>query len=298
MTFLTKTYLVKGNNLSVLLARLKRKQINLLKVKFLGEKCVKITIDSKDALKFFAICKNSWYNKELKSGGLCMPFYLMVKKPLISLAIALFFALCYLFNGLFLKCDYVGDAYLFKNQIEKAMDEVGVKKYSTFNQDQLLKVATILSKESNVAFVSLKKWGNSAIIDIKQQVEPPDRLPKLSNHLYASEDMRILKITVYSGTACVSENQEIKKGDLIAKASVLAGEKEVFSDLIFQITAECTFEFIYTATYEIDDSLKANALACAKHALGDYAVRSHDIQIIGQNKLKVTLKYEKNITGE
>ena len=44
--------------------------------------------------------------------------------------------------------------------------------------------------------------------------------------------------------------------------------------------------FYYETAYGVNDSIKLNAVASAKHMLGDYTVRSYKIEQIDKNKLK------------
>lgn len=298
MDFLTKTYLVEGSNHDLLFKRLKRANVNLVKVQIINKKQLKITIDVKDTPKFFAICKNSWYNKELKIGGIFAPFYKCVSKWIVTLAIICFFVFSYAFNNLYLQTEYQGDSIYFTKQIQTALNNAGVHTYRFFSQKQLNAVEIELKKEKEIAFVSAQKCGNRSIIYIKRAQIEPERLPVYQTDLIANEDMVILKITVYSGTAVVQENCAVKKGDIIAKASYfLKDEEEIKCPLICLVTAECVYEYVYESEFKINDGAKNNALALAKFTLGDYHVRSYSFEVIGKNKLKVILKYEKTLVG-
>ena len=92
MRWLTETYLLVGRNRKNLLQKLNKEGVRVRKLEIFDEKNAKITIDKKDTPKYFAICKNSWYNKLLKIGGICAPIYKAIKFPLITLAILFFFA--------------------------------------------------------------------------------------------------------------------------------------------------------------------------------------------------------------
>ena len=62
MRWLTETYLLVGRNRKNLLQKLNKEGVRVRKLEIFDEKNSKITIDKKDAPKYFAICKNSWYN--------------------------------------------------------------------------------------------------------------------------------------------------------------------------------------------------------------------------------------------
>ncbi len=296
MTLLSKTFLVEGRNQKMLLEKLKKAKINARKIEILSEKQLKITIDAKDTAKYFAICKNSWYNKDLRTSGFLFPFYLMVKNWIIALSIAIFFAVAFLTNRIYFESEYRGDALLYRATVEETFEKAGIKKYTFFSQEKLNSVRQTLEKENGIAFISIKKSGNKAIIDLKRAQTPPQGPFLSSEDLVAKEDMVILNITVYSGTACVQKGQEVKSGEVLAKASHFFKEEEVKTLLYCEITAECVFEYIYQSNSPIDGTVKNNALASAKFALGDYPVRSFEFERINDDRIKVVLKYEKRIS--
>ncbi len=299
MVLLTRTYLVKGKNRKYLLERLQKKGVNLLKIENCGQNEIKITIENKDRLKFFAICKNSWYNKELKIGGLLSPFYKCYQKWLLTLFLVSYFALSFIASNLYFETVFTGDALIYRPIIEKALESQGIIKYSFFSQKQLNGVKESLQKEMGIAFISVEKSGNRAIIYLKEEKKEPSSLNSLTSDLIANEDMTVLNITLYSGTAVVSNGDFIKKGELIAKAKNLlndADKTEIDAPIIGVITVECTFEYCYNTKFKPTDDTRSNALAMAKFHLGDYIVRSFSFEE-GENFIKVILKYEKILIG-
>ena len=297
MNLLTVTYLIVGRNRKYLLQRLSKSKIAVKKLEIIDEKHAKITIDKKDSLKYFAICKNSWYNKELKIGGFCAPIYKAVKNPLITIAVILFFASAYFADNVYLESVYVGDALLYQSVVENQLEEVGVTKFKRFSQDSLNEAASALQKQSGISFITIKKRGNKAVVDLKSELAPPSKLLVFNSDYLAPEDMTVLNLTVYSGMAVVKNGDFVKKGEIIAKASCLIKDEEKPCPLILALTAECDFVFYYESAYGVNDSIKLNAAASAKHMLGDYTVRSYKIEQIDKNKLKVVLKYEKTLIG-
>jgi hypothetical protein len=137
-----------GRNRKYLLQRLSKSKIAVKKLEIIDEKHAKITIDKKDSLKYFAICKNSWYNKLLKIGGLFAPLYKAVKNPLITIAVIFFFSFAYFADGIYLKSVYLGDSLLFQNVIDNHLEEAGITKFKPFSQERLNEVAIELQKQA------------------------------------------------------------------------------------------------------------------------------------------------------
>ena len=297
MSFLTFTYLVTGRNQLILIEKLQKAGVNLKKIENIDAKRLKITIDSKDRLKFFAICKNSWYNRLVKVGGFFAPAYKLAKNFYLFIGILLFFAISIYANTLYFQTQFEGDALLFSKQIESTFQQVGIRKFHPFTQAQLDSVKLILERDEKLSFISVTKKGNSAVVYLKQSLTEPTTLPTLNSDFLAPEDMTVLKITVYSGRAIAQPNTFVKKGEIVAKASYLIKDSEVACKLAFTMLSECTFVYEYESAYKIDDSVKNNALTLAKVVLGDYTVRSYNFEIVGIKRVKVILKYEKTFFG-
>ena len=297
MSFLTFSYLVSGRNQLILLEKLRKSGVNLKKIEIIDSKTLKITIDGKDRLKFFAICKNSWYNRLLKVGGCCSPAYKLLKNLYLFIGIVLFFALTSLANNLYFEAQYQGDSRLYATQIENSFNEVGIKKFLPFSQEQLDKAKLKLESNNKLSFISIVKKGNRAVVYTKQSVLEPSVLNVLHSDYIAQEDMLILKITVYSGRAVVNQGDFVKRGDLIAKASYLIKDNEVACPLVFTMASECTFTYEYVSSYKLDDSAIQNGLVLAKIALGDYELRSCTYAVVSEKSIKITIKYEKTFFG-
>lgn len=297
MSYLKFTYLVSGLNQKLLVYRLQKSKINILDIKFINKKLLKITIDSKDRLKFFAICKNSWYNKLVNIGGLCAPLYKLYKNIALTVGLIAFFSICYFSNNLYFKTDYLADSHLYKTQIQSAMQSAGIKKFKPFTQEQLDKASELVREINQISFITITKKGGSAVVYLKQSVAMPLPLKTYASDFVAPEDLVILKITVYSGTQLKNQGDYVKKGEVIAKAGYIIQEKEYPCLLSLALTAECTFEYIYNYSGRLTSEIKTNALALAKIYLGDYPVRSYSLKEINNNKLKVIIKYEKTLCG-
>ena len=221
----------------------------------------------------------------------------MIKKSIITVFILAFFAISYFADFVYLGTVYQGDAILYKGQIEEVFKDIGIKKYFNFSQSQLDKASSILQKDKDIAFLTLKKSGSKAVVYLKTAFNPPEKLQAFERDFIAREDMKILNITVYSGTAMVQKGDTVKKGQVIAKACNFIKEEQVPTLLTLAVSAECTFEYLYKSDYKIDDSCKQNALVMAKFMLGDYQVLSHSIERIDDCNVKVVIKYEKNLIG-
>lgn len=297
MRALTKKYLVTGLNQKILLDRLNLGGVELLKIKKVSQKALEITIDIKDDLKFFAICKNMWYNKLIGVGGFLSPFYLLVKNPLKFACLILSLVLIICSEWIYLGNQYQGDAPLYRVEIQRAFDSVGIKKYAFFSDTNLRQVQQVLQRQNNFAYVSIQKRGNRAVVNLQALKSPPQKIIGLKEDLIACEDLKILRATVYTGTLLKFAGDKVKRGEVIAGAYYMAGERVVKCDLVAVISAECTYTYQYHSKFEVNDQTVSNAIATAKLMLGDYEVLSVGYQITQGRVITVTLKYEKILCG-
>lgn len=297
MKLLTKTFLVSGRNRNLLFQKIAKNKINALKIKIINEKFAEITIDNKDCLKYFAICKNMWYNKLVKVGGILAPFYLLVKNPLKTIALTLSLCIILLGENLYFKTDYQGDSLLVRPYIERLFAENGINKYCFVTNAKLQSLKSQLQKQENVGYARVEKVGNKIIVDLRLLKNSPSKPQPLKTDLIANENMKILKATVYSGTLLKGAGEVVKKGDVIAGAYKIIDEKIYPCDLYAFISAECSYVYTYTAKFDINNELLARVYEVAKFNLGDFEILSHNITVDNNNTVKVVIKYEKIICG-
>lgn len=301
MRALTETYLVEGYNRAELIKRLKKGGVALLKVKILSDKLTEITIDSKDGAKYFAICKNMWYNKLLKRGGLLYPLVYAKQNAVKLLGTALMVLGMFVFENVYLGAEYQGDAAYFKAQTERVLSEAGVKKYSFFSQSELSAAQAKLSLSEGVSFLSVQKRGNVAVISLKKSKDQPASFPVLKGDLTAADSCVITKLTVYSGTAVKSVGEEVLSGEKIVCAYYLKNENErVFCPVIAAYSARFDFVYDYVPLDKegaINEDDIAAAVACAKEELGDKSVLSAEYEL-KNGKIRVRLQYERSFIGD
>lgn len=295
MIFLKNTYLVEGRNRNILLSRLKKHGVRVLNVVILSEKLTEITIDSKDSEKFFAICKNLWYNKSVKISGIVAPFYTAGRNLAVTAFVVIFFLLCFLFGNTFAGEIYEGDSLFFKAEIAEALENSHIKRLSYFDQKDLDKVKIALEKDPKISFARVEKWGNKAIIDIKKQKTPPAMLKRRTGDIVARENLKILNISVYSGTPFFKKGDSVKKGETIVGGYYIEEEKVIPCDIIAEISVECTFLYDYKSKFGLKDEDIGLALSIAEFSLGDCEILSAETKKLDKNTLRITIKYEKEI---
>lgn len=299
MTLLYSTYLVKGFNRAELLKRLKNGGVSLLRVKIIDERTTEITIDSKDGAKYFAICKNMWYNKLLKRGGLLYPLLYIKQNAVRFIGAALIVLGIVAFENVYLGAEYEGDAVYFKAAAENALSEAGIKKYRFFSLEGLSAAEARLSVSEGVSFLSIKKRGNTAVISLKKAKEQPNSFPVLQTDLTAIGDCVITKLVVYSGTAVKSAGEVVRSGEKIVCAYYQKNESErVFCPVIAEYSASFSFFYEYAPPSGVkNEQAIAAAIACAKEELGEKNVLSVSYEL-KSSVICVVLQYERSFIGD
>lgn len=296
MKALTSTYKVTGLNRNVLFSRLKKQGIDLLNVKIIDDKTAEITIDSKDTDKYFAICKNMWYNTLSKRGGFLAPLIYLKNNAAKAAGVVLMILVIILSENLYFGAEYVGDAVLYRAKIENALTSAGVKKFAYFSENDLARASAILTSEQNLGFISVKKSGSKALITLKGLKDSPQKFPVYYSDVTESENCEILKITVYSGTLLKKAGERVVAGEPIIGAYY---EKEngerVLCPIIATYSAKFVFNYEYKATFGFIEESVSDAIAAAKSELNkirEYPILNVSYLIEGE-KINVVLEYEK-----
>lgn len=296
MKTLTNTYVVKGFNRNLLFSRLKKAGIDLLNVKIIDEKTAEITIYNKDSDKYFAICKNMWYNTLSKRGGFLAPLIYLRDHAAKTIGVILMVMLIVLSENLYFGTEYSGDAALYKTKIEQAEAKAGIKKFGFFSAEDLSRVSAILSAEQNLGFISVEKRGNKAMVSLKELKNSPAKFPVFYSDITADEPCEILKIVVYSGTLLKKAGEKVNAGEAIIGAYY---EKENGERVPCAVVATYSAKFVFNYEYEFTagffEESVPDAIAAAKSELfkdQEYPIFNVDCAENG-DKIEVEIEYEK-----
>lgn len=293
MRAFTRTYEVTGLNRNLLISRLKRNGVNIIKLKIISDKRAEITIDNKDTAKYFAICKNMWYNKPIKTGGFFAPLWFFKKNAAKVVAVLCFVTMVCAFENVYFGTVYKGDSQAYEKSVQAALQSAGIKKFCFFGQSDLVEAENYLLNE-NVSFISLTKNGNKIIADLRENKEPPSKITPLQSDLIADEDFKILKIAVYSGTPMFAAGDEVKKGQVIIGAFDESSGERKSKPILAAVSGECVYVFVYNSPFTADENTVSAAVAAAKNALLNKKIFSCESEVSGKT-VTVTIKYEKQI---
>ena len=136
-------------------------------------------------------------------------------------------------SNLVYEIDVIGSGSIFKNETILTLNEMGVKKYSTFSSIDYESLAkNLLKSNERLAFVSAEKKGNRLVIKAELGAYPPTVLDKQTENLVSLYDGVIEEIAVLRGTALKSVGDKVSKGDELVGAYVVKKDESIYQTFI------------------------------------------------------------------
>ncbi len=221
--------LVRGKNQAFLFERLKKHNIDIIKVKTIDENTIIICVYKKDSEKVFAILSKTWYNKLIKFGGLYGFFSNIRKRIGFVIGAVLFLMLSYVSKNFVFSVDIIGEKPENKIYVEKNLSSFGIEKFCNFNNLETEKIKErILDDLDTVSFATLEKSGNRLIIRLFERDEGAKINNLNSKSLVSTASGKLIRLNVYSGTANKLVGDEVFLGDelISGKVSTDMGEFE------------------------------------------------------------------------
>lgn len=227
-------YSVSGYNHEVLVNKLKKNGITVMNARKKGKKELYLTINAKDCKKFFAITDELCYNvKKIKELGRAYPVLYLLRNVGVLIGAVAFVLTLYLSSDRIYSYSFVGTGSVYKNQVERILDEEGVSVYSKFSDVDLKSLASkIMQKSDKFSFVSCQKYGNRLRIELVLSKTPPSVTSGTDEALSTEYRGIIESIKVYRGTALVKVGDYVEAGDFIVSGYYVSGESVVKTGVI------------------------------------------------------------------
>ncbi len=292
------TYRVSGKNINYLPEFLHRKKVGVIKFNLVSESLAKITIDSQDLHKFFAICKNMCYNKKIIGyGGILCPLTLFFNKVGLSIGVILFVIFSTILNGVCLGIKFQGSGTRFESQTRSVLNGLGVKQFALFkNLDYKNIENKILTSNPNITFVSVYKEGNYLVVDSQITSSKIETLGENPLDIKSTVDGIVEEIVVLRGTPLVKSGDRVSKGDLLVGAYTLGKEEgEIYQTFtVARVKIIETLEFEYKGKLLNDREIELSYALAEFNAGGEIIDKKHQID---NGVIKVTLYIRRTITG-
>ena len=96
-----------------------------------------------------------------------------------------FTLLSFLLSNLVLKIEIVGSGSVYESETLKALNDMGIKKYSLFSSFSCDKLAKeVLRVNDKLSFVSAEKQGNRLVVKLESTSVPPTLLRETRSSLH------------------------------------------------------------------------------------------------------------------
>ena len=133
-----------------------------------------------------------------------------------------------------------------KSEVEKSLEELGIKPMSLMNFDKS-KIENYLCEKFNFSYVSIITRGNSLIINIKEALPEIDKSYQAITSPY---NMVITKMNVFSGTS------SLKIGDVVFIGDVLVEPYQIINNEMVEVSpcAEIEGDVFFSQKYDFFES--------------------------------------------
>lgn len=256
--------LFEGLNQNLLLKKLNDGKICVLRAQIIDKKHIILRVRAKDNKKVFAICNNMWYNKQV---GQSFDLRLL---QLLKTRIVFFFGVL-----LIVATSYFASFFVFDVQVNCKNAQIKQKveccttdlQFALFKQIDTAKLLEkIYKSDSQINFVSTKKFGNRLIIDVfysnnQQQIKNFGK-----QKIVSTVKGEVLDIRCYRGTSMVAVGDTVSEGDLLIDGVYVSQDRQfstyALGFVAIKSTYECEIEV--KATDAVTESqLIARAIFCS-----------------------------------
>ena len=241
--------LVRGKNQAFLFERLKKHNIDIIKVKTVDENTIIIRVYKKDSEKVFAILGKTWYNKLIRLGGFYGFFSNVRKRIGFLIGAILFLLLSYFSKDIIFSVDVVGAKPKNEIYLEKNLSSFGIERFSNFNKLDINKIKeSLLSDLDNVSFVTLEKSGNRLIIRLFESDNSAEINNLDSKSLISTTSGKLVRLNVYSGSAKKEVGDQVCIGEELISGKVSTDLGDYETKALGYALIESTF--LYEKTFE------------------------------------------------
>lgn len=258
---------VKGNINKFLL----KCNVNLLKIKYISNKEINITIYEKD------------YNKLLKIYG--FKYKIINKRGLIKLkelykvynifiysCLFGFIMLIFLSNIIF-KVEIICDNEELKNIINKELINNNITKYKVkrnYKSNEVIKDKILNKYKDKIEWLEIKNVGVNVVVNVLERKINKDKENITYNNIVASKSGFIKKIIVEDGVKVIDENNYVNKGDIIISSDIFLNEElknrvdsngKVYAEVWYKVKVDYPLNYIekrYTNKTRIIPFIKIN----------------------------------------
>ena len=250
---------------------LKIKGVKVFDVKIFDNGWAFFSVLNKDEKKVFAIFKELWYNEKVieKTAryGFFYPIYSLFKSVGIFLGLIFFVVVSSLSSFFVTDFEFTGSGKEYKREAIKVLNDNGIYENKSVKGVDLFKVKNqILSSNSNLSFVEIKKSGFRLIVELELMTEKSVLDKTAITKLVSDCEGQVVSVKTYRGTPLVKVGDYIKAGDLLVDGYYIANEENIPCTVIASVVVLTKNKYEY---FSENDNSEENALIFAEQSLGE-----------------------------
>lgn len=258
------------------LKKLKNAKVGVYNCKKDGARFI-FSIKDKDLKKVFAIFSKPCYNISVQQSR---------RQNLLSRAVAriglivgaiLCILIAAISNLFIFKIEVSGSGSYLYADVKRIVYEQGFSEFKVYRGFDVPAAESKILALPQVTFCNIEKHGSVLKIDV-QVDEELNNTAKLTS-LVCVHDGVVKNIVTICGTAAVSVNSSVKKGDTLIHAYTVVGEERADCIAVGYAEIECKGSYEYSAAAESDSALKA-AYSKANLYAENIISRTHTVKTV------------------
>lgn len=212
---------VMSTSVNKLINYLWKKNIQILKLRYINIKTVQFTIYIKDFDKFLKAMKKIGGSYTVLEKDIISYFLVKIKnRASLLVGLIIFILMIYVYSTHIWRIDIKTTKYISPFEIRQLLKDekidIGVGK-KNFDYDALEE--KLMEKNKNIAWVSIETVGSKLNVDVIEKIIPPEfSKEEENNDIVATKDGQILRIYTTSGTACVKPGDIVRKGQTLIQS--------------------------------------------------------------------------------
>lgn len=215
--------------------------INLVDLKRIDSRTLEFFINDSDYKILKSLDLRNYQISVVDIGGIKKLLRTLYRRMGLIIGGVIAIIIIILMNNKYVSLKIFGNENIDKIQIEKAIDEFGVKKYSKMDFDTK-ELELYLTNKFNLSFVSIITKGNSIVLNLKEE------LPKISSDfqpIISPYNMIVTDFKLFKGTSNIKIGDIIFKGDTIAYPYEIIDNKRIDVNPCLEIKGDVYFSDKY-----------------------------------------------------
>ena len=218
---------IDGLNINRFLLKCNKKNINIIKIKYISYKSIIIFIREKDYEKINKI-KGIYKIKVINKKGNILLKEKIIKYKIFLISCVIGLILLIILSNIVFDIDIITNNNLLSKRIRNELKEYGIDKYcfkKSYEDIEKIKRSIKNKFKDNIEWLEIKNNGTKVIVNI---VERKVNKKSIDNEIYSivsTKNSIVKNIIVEQGESKVQKEQYVKKGDILITSDLVLNEE-------------------------------------------------------------------------